>query len=357
MSKLKFIIIFAFILLSTGIFLLFSGEEAIPENEPYREPPTKSYKNAIAGVGIVEAYRENIHIKPHRQGLITEIYVKENDQVKKGAPLFKIDDDELQARYQAFIQQAEAQKVLLKKLQNEPRKEDIPIAKAKIQQTKAQLEQAKAQYEKLCCIENPKAISKDQLDTAKYQFEAAEAAHMIAKAEYDKLMAGAWSFDVEKAREDYQALLAQAKETSIMIRQSVVKAPKEGEILKVYSKPGEYVAFTDQNPPVLFGTTETMQVRVDIDEVNAPKVNKGAKAMAYLKGNSDIKFPLNFVRIQPYMVPKTNLTGNAQERVDVRVLQVIYSFDKTDKFPVYVGQQVYVYLENEKMQGGKNEKV
>src|SRR5260370_21933928 len=50
-----------------------------------------------------------------------------------------------------------------------------------------------------------------------------------------------------------------------------------------------------------------------------------------------------FLRIDPYVVPEHSLTGDNTERVDVRALQVIYRFDPPP-FPVYVGQQVDVFI-------------
>jgi len=59
---------------------------------------------------------------------------------------------------------------------------------------------------------------------------------------------------------------------------------------------------------------------------------------------ADKQIPLTFVRIEPYVVPKKSLTGDNAERVDTRVLQVIYRFDRPS-FPVYAGQQVDVFIE------------
>jgi hypothetical protein len=98
------------------------------------------------------------------------------------------------------------------------------------------------------------------------------------------------------------------------------------------------------DPLILLGDTETLQVRADIDEVNAPLVVQGSPAVAYLKGYTDKAIPLTFDRIEPYIVPKRSLTGDNRERVDTRVLQVIYGFEKPP-FPVYVGQQVDVFIE------------
>jgi hypothetical protein len=73
-------------------------------------------------------------------------------------------------------------------------------------------------------------------------------------------------------------------------------------------------------------------------------VRQGARAVAYVRGNSSITTPLQFVRIEPFIVPKRSLTGDTTERVDTRVLQVIYAFEPGD-LPVYVGQQMDVYID------------
>jgi HlyD family secretion protein len=44
------------------------------------------------------------------------------------------------------------------------------------------------------------------------------------------------------------------------------------------------------------------------------------------------------------VIPKKSLTGDSTERVDTRVLQVLYTFDPGDK-PIYLGQQMDVFIE------------
>ena len=48
------------------------------------------------------------------------------------------------------------------------------------------------------------------------------------------------------------------------------------------------------------------------------------------------------MRAEPQVVPKRSLTNSAAERVDVRVLQLIYALPKTDRFRV--GQQVDAFI-------------
>ena len=50
------------------------------------------------------------------------------------------------------------------------------------------------------------------------------------------------------------------------------------------------------------------------------------------------------MRVEPYVVAKRWLTGDNTERVDTRVLQVIYELDACDA-AAYVGQQVDVFID------------
>jgi len=63
-----------------------------------------------------------------------------------------------------------------------------------------------------------------------------------------------------------------------------------------------------------------------------------------VRGNPALKTPLTFVRFDPYVLPKTSLTGSSTERPDVRVLDVVYSFPRA-ALPVYVGQQMDVFID------------
>ena len=97
---------------------------------------------------------------------------------------------------------------------------------------------------------------------------------------------------------------------------------------------------------MLLGRTSELQLRADVDEDNASRVKPGCEAVAFIKGSRSASLPLRFVRIEPYVLPKRSLTGESGERVDTRVLQVIFRFDRSTT-PVYVGQQMDVFLKEE----------
>ena len=94
----------------------------------------------------------------------------------------------------------------------------------------------------------------------------------------------------------------------------------------------------------MLGNIERLHVRVDIDEFDIPRFDPGAAASAVPRGSLQERYPLKFVRIEPFVVPKKSLTGDNTERVDTRVLQVIYECDPDGRPPLFVGQQVEVFI-------------
>ena len=104
-------------------------------------------------------------------------------------------------------------------------------------------------------------------------------------------------------------------------------------------------------PLVLLGGSRPLNVRVDVDENEAWRVRSGAAAMAHVRGDPRLQTPLHFVRFEPFVVPKKSLTGDSTERVDTRVLQVIYRIDRQD-LPLFVGQQMDVFIDASRQAGG-----
>src|SRR5262249_60293528 len=103
---------------------------------------------------------------------------------------------------------------------------------------------------------------------------------------------------------------------------------------------------------IVLGDVSQKHVRVDIDENDTPRFRRGAPAIARLRGDPRREFRLHFVRVEPYVVPKKSLTGDSTDRVDTRVLQVIYALELPPNGPyratdVYMGHHPDVFIEPE----------
>ena len=124
--------------------------------------------------------------------------------------------------------------------------------------------------------------------------------------------------------------MAQVERTQADIDRLTVTAPIAGEILQCKVRPGEYAQSGPlPQPLILMGDTSHLNVRADVDEQDAWRVRAGAAAVASPRGQGSRRYPLRFVRFEPYVIPKKNLTNDATERTDTRVLQVIFALDRS----------------------------
>jgi HlyD family secretion protein len=254
--------------------------------------PTAPFISYVEGTGITEASTGNIAIGTPVAGIVTAIAVTWGEKVAAGAPLFTIDDRDVQARL-------------------------LP-AEAKVKQAEADLAKTTNLLKVAGGLAIGSSISKVELDNRRYDVAIKEAAVSAAKAE--------------------------VKQLKIELARHTVRAPVAGRVLQINTRVGEFAPSGALNPPLmLFGDDNRLYLRVNIDEDDAWRVHAEAPAVAFVRGNPNLKTPLKFVRFEPYVIPKPTLTGSSTERSDMRVLQVIYSFDHA-ALPVYAGQEMDTFI-------------
>jgi HlyD family secretion protein len=323
------------------------------------EPSRSPYQETVAGAGIVEAQTENIEIGATMPGLVVEVCVKVHDKVQAGHPLFKLDDRQLQADLAVRKSAVEAARADLVRLKSQPRKEELPIYEAIVNEADANLASAEDELRRSQRLEarGPGVVTEQELVSRRQTRDMTKARLAKAKADLALWRAGAWQPAIDVAAAAVREAEAQVASVEQEIDRTTVKALVDGEVLQVNVHPGEFVGTPHSEPLIVLGNVQQLHVRVDIDEHDIPRFVPGAPAQAVIKGDASTKYPLRFVRVEPYVIPKRSLTGQNTERVDTRVLQAIYALEPTDK-PLYVGQQVEVYIDaarsSSKLQAGRS---
>jgi HlyD family secretion protein len=335
-----------------AVYTVVEARQAPPEAHPLVTPPSRPSMKSIAGAGLVEAQKENIPIGTNVPGVVWEIYVKKGDLVKKGDALFRIDDRDFKAMLKVREADLAAAKAQLHKLRVAPRPEDLPPAQAALEEAKAKLSDAEAAVARTERLYSRQMIAGSDYDKDKFAYYAAKATAAKAKAELEKILAGTWIEDIAVAEAAVQQAESQVESIKINLDRCTVRALADGQILQLNVRLGQFAAMAWKEPMVVLGDVRRLHVRVDIDESDLPYFEKGAEAVATLKGRPNVRFPLRFVYVEPYVIPKQSLTGSNSERVDTRVLQVVYALSDSRPVDVYVGQQMDVYLKAAKSPHG-----
>jgi HlyD family secretion protein len=307
--------------LGLAVAMVLRGNRVAPAAQAYVQSANAPFASYIFGPGIVEASTENIAIGTPVSGIVTAVYVKWGDQVKSGTPLFKVDTRDLQAQLlpvNAKVKEVEAQ---------------LPPANAKVKEAEATLAKAEYRLKAGEGLETGVSISAEEVANRRFDVEADKAILASAEAQVEQINA-----QVASAK-------AQVEQIEREIELRTIRAPISGRILQMKTRGGEYAQIGVLSTPLmLLGDDTRLHVRVDIDENDAWRFQPCASAVASVRGNPAIKTPLQYVRTDPDVIPKVTLTGDATQRTDTRVLQVIYSFDPAS-LPLYVGQLMDVFIE------------
>jgi HlyD family secretion protein len=321
------------------------GSLPAPVAAPVADPAQAPFTSYIAGSGIIEARGQNVAIGSPLPRVVLSVNVKVGDEVKAGVPLFGLDDRDFRAELEVRKGALASARARLARLVAAPRLEELPAVEARVLEAETTFADLKYQVSLWEKVSDTRAVSEEDLSRKRFAARAAEARVAETKAQLALLKAGSWKEDIEVSRVEVAAAEAQVKQIETELDRLVVRAPSDGTVLQVNVRTGEFASSGAlQVPLMLFGNTERFYVRVDVDENDAWRFRKGAAATAFVRGNRDLKTPLTFEWAEPYVVPKRSLTGDTTERVDTRVMQVVYSFGR-EKLPVYVGQQMDIFIE------------
>jgi HlyD family secretion protein len=300
----------ALIGLAIAAWLILVGLPDRSTAEPAEQPPKAvgdlAGKPRVAGSGIVEPASEIIDIGSALSGLVTDVLVRPGDRVARGDVLFMVDARAARAQ----LTEASAA---------------IGEARAAIAEASAAQKTARQQLALYRGLTDPAAVSRSEVIRAEGEEAAATSRLNLARARLSSAQAASAAARTE-------------------IERLVVRAPIAGEILAVNIRSGEYVSTMGGNstPFIQMGETNPLHVRVDIDENEVSRLAIGEPAIISPRGAAELHVKATFVRAEPQVVPKRSLTNSAAERVDVRVLQLIYALPPSEAFRV--GQQIDAFI-------------
>lgn len=222
----------------------------------------------VTATGRINPVTE-VKITSEVSGEVIKVYVEEGQSVEKGQLLARVRPDS----YAAMVEQTEANK--------ENAYANLENLKARKKQVEAQLKNAKAIYNRNLGLYDKKIISKLELETSETNFQS-------LVAELDA---------AEKAILAAEYLAKGAKATIIEARDNLSKtnifSPISGVISILNIKEGEKVVGTLQ----MAGTEimrvvdfDAMEVRVDVNENDVVRVNKGDTASIEIDAYLNRKF-------------------------------------------------------------------
>ena len=323
-------------IIAIGVLIIFSVIliKYLNGNKPtevyVEKATTKTIIELVSATGKIQPETE-LKLSSDVSGEITEMAVKEGDQVKKGDLLCRIKPD----LYVSAIDRVNANV--------NTTKANLKTALAQLDQAKANLANSEATFNRNKKLLEQSAISQQEFDGFKAQYES-------AKANVQALEAG-----VNAGQYNIQSSEATLKEANTNLEKTYIYAPVDGTVSKLSVEKGERVVGVSgmAGTEILrLANLNEMEVSVEVNENDIIKVHKNDTALIEVDAYMDKKFK----GIVTEIANSSNSTGISVDQVTnfvvkIRLLRESYQFLISDnnQIPFRPGMSASVDIQTRKV--------
>jgi multidrug resistance efflux pump len=291
----------------------------------------------VVAPGVVEPWGAQVDLAAQESGWIARIAVREGDVVRAGQLLATLDDaaqGDAVALARADLAEAEA---ALLKTERGATPEELRQAQAEYDAASAQATFARAAAARAGRLHEDGTIPDNEAERSATDARVQTAQAERAEAHLQELQRGARAEDRSAARARADAARARLWLAEASLARRRVVAPSSGTVLLSRFHPGEFYS-AGAGPVFVLGDMTRLQVRLEVDEIDAHDVRDGAPCTL----TSDGGLPLaegTIIRLAPRMGRRGLPLESPTARADVRVREVFVAVAAAT--PLVPGQRVW----------------
>ncbi|PNH99192.1 HlyD family secretion protein [Vibrio diazotrophicus] len=280
-------------------------------------------EDSSQALGTLE--RDRVTFSATSNEIIRELPVKEGSQVKIGDILVRLDSTSQEAMLaQAIAQQAKAN-AYLTKLTNGERPEDIAVAQAKVTLATAKLTEANKNYRRKAELVSKNLISESEKDTALSARDSARAELDSAKEEFAKLTAGARVEDIEQAKAELDAAIANSAVQQQKLDELTIVSTRDGVLDNLPYNLGERVSVG--SIVAVVQADNSPFARVYVPEPYRVNLTQGTKLQVHVDGvEQTYQGTVRWIANEPSFTPYYALTENERARL-MYLAEIDLSYD------------------------------
>jgi len=286
-----------------------------------RPPVAGPLSTAVVAPGVVEPWGEEVRVAAKEAGWIAQVRVREGQRVEAGETLARLDDAAQAAGVALATADVAELAALLRRAQQGSTAEELAQARAERDGAAARAERARSDAARSSRLMEEGLVARAEGERAVKDAEAEAAAAASLEARYAAVVRGTRPEDLAAAARRLEAAQARLEAAQAALLRRVVAAPMRGTVLWSRYRVGEFYSAGSQALFVL-GDVSRLQVRVDVDEIDAQRVALDAPATIRMEGSPD-ETPGRVVWLSPKMGRKTLLVEAPTARNDVRIREVL----------------------------------
>ncbi len=300
MSKLTSALVFLFFLMACSQEKQTQKEDAPSTKDSLVKPDVQQ----VAGTGRIEPESGITDLASDNGGLITRIYIKEGEFIKKDMPLIQLDN---------IVQSSQAEEATARL---NTQQQQLQLDKVKIAEARNNLHQSQTDFDRTSRLVEKKAETQQQLDNARTDLENKKLALKNAEA--------ALALSEKKVSESGAAV----KTALATEGKSIIRAPQNGRLLEVSARVG--ASLTPGQRYAQLAPEGRLTALCEIDELFADEIKTGQAAFIRYKGYPDTVSKGTVLYTAPYLKKKSLFSDEVGVKEDRRVREVRILLDNQE---------------------------
>ena len=210
---------------------------------------------------------------------VTEVLVQEGDHVKVGQLMARLDPTRIEPQVAKAEADVAAQQQVVNRLHAGSRPEEVSQGRANVLSAQADLANAQRQYDRLVELSRStsgRAVSRQDLDSAKAALDVAEAKLAVNRKGLDLQVAGPRKEDIAQAEAQLRSNEAQLAMLRRQLADTELHAPIDGVVRSRLVEPGEIAS--PQKAAFTLGIMDPKWVRAYVSDPNLGSVHEGMTA-------------------------------------------------------------------------------
>jgi multidrug resistance efflux pump len=299
----------------------------------------------VVGFGHVDVESGVVGLAPAQAGRIIAMDVRENQAVRAGDVLLRIDDREAKLRVQqaeGVLKAAEAQLDQAKEL---PRQHQVKLRMqdSAVQAARHRLLAARHQLDRKRELQQTGNLNASELAAAAELVSEVEAALDVEKDKLRELGDVDPALAAKRVEAEASAAKARLAQAQLALEECLLKAPRAGTILRVQAHVGDLATAQSLQPAILFCPDEARIVRAEVSQEFAHQVRVGAACTIADDSTLDVGWRGKVVRISDWYTHRRSILLEPSQQNDVRTLECIVELDPGQAV-VRIGQRMRVTI-------------
>jgi multidrug resistance efflux pump len=308
-------------------------------------PAAGSSEQSAVCIGYVDVESRVTPIYPAQPGKVTEVLVHEDEAVKEGAVLFRMDDRQVKFLLQQAEVDRQAAELELSKAKKLPEQQKLKIAQQQqvIRGMEKKLSAARHMLDRQKRLQKIQLVPDEDVAAAEDGVAVLEA---TVAGEKEKLR------ELELFDPATEVSLAQAKVTAKQIDvdkakraldECSVQAPVAGKVLRLNVSVGDLFTGQPRQAAVEFCPNSPRMVRAEVEQEYAGRVAVGQAAVVEDDSKADHRWRGKVVRVSDWYTHRRSIIQEPLQFNDVRTLECLVLLDPDQPMP-RIGQRVRVRL-------------